>query len=267
MRLLAILITIFTANAVWAANKLEVFTLENRDAGSLVPVISSVVGSEGRVSVDERTNSLIVSYPEEMEANLRSVIATLDRAEPNIRVELISFEAKTSWINQLGLTGRTRLSAKEYQSLLPLLTRSENVSVEQRHQVTTKNNVPARLASYTPGVVRGGPEHAVITPPQEEWLVVTPQVRTNGLIEVQLGSASPSAQGPAAMSRIFTTAVVDDGGALVVGGQSQSSSSSAQDQVPLIPFGVEKSGDTDFSRMTFLHVATAGMGESQWLSP
>ncbi|MGE9297225.1 MAG: secretin N-terminal domain-containing protein [Puniceicoccales bacterium] len=256
-RYVVLFFALIFAGFIQAEMKMEIFELQNRDAASLVPVIANVVGPEGRVSADERTNSLLVSYPAGLDSNLRKIITTLDRAEPNITVELVSFEAKSAWINHLGLTGRASLTAEEYASLLPLLTTSKDVTSRQTQTVTTKNNVPAQLltSSQRRGQHYDGYRHYP-EPIEQQWLYVTPQARQNGLIEVQLSSGSPSVATRHATSQIYTTVIVEDGGALVVGGLRQSGSSSTKTQVPLIPLGVESAREGEYEQMAFLRVST-----------
>ncbi|MEO0794617.1 MAG: secretin N-terminal domain-containing protein [Verrucomicrobiota bacterium] len=249
------LLSVTIASLVHAEQKIDVFPLENREASSLVSVIGSVIGPEGRVSVDDRTNSLIVSYPAEKEADLRRIIAQLDQADPNIELELVTIEASSEVFNHLGLTGRTHFGANAYASLLPLLTENRDAKVERSQRITTRNNTPANLTLATGPAAPVYRDHHGYRAPQVQYLEVLPRLLADNNIEVKLAAGSPTLdRGHNSRSEVFTTVLVENGGAIAVAGHNSSSSSSSKAQVPIIPFGLEsnKSGNTE--RVVLLHV-------------
>ncbi|WP_309395908.1 secretin N-terminal domain-containing protein [Cerasicoccus maritimus] len=253
MRIPLILLVLLGPGMAFAATKMEVFELQNRDAESLVPVIASALGPESRVTADPRTNSLIVSYPAEMKENLHTIMQQLDRAEPNIVVEVTTLDVETAYLVQLGISGRNGLSPKDYQLVLPLLIESKQAVLGSQQRVVTKNNLPAQIS------LQSGPSYTAPDKPRRSatnYVNVTPRSQGDN-IELKLAHASASLVGGKGQGQgsIFATSTIPDGGALMFT-FNESEDARRQAAIPIIPLGLERSGQRAMQRIVLLHAQT-----------
>ncbi|WP_309387024.1 secretin N-terminal domain-containing protein [Cerasicoccus frondis] len=252
-RISLIWLALLCASQLFGLQKMEVFELQNRDAESLVPVIASALGPESRVTADPRTNSLIVSYPAEMKENLHTIINQLDRAEPNIVVEVTTLDVETAFLTQLGITGRNGLSANDYELILPLLVQSEQAKLGGQQRVVTKNNLPAQISIRTPPVRQPSGK-----PPISfgRYLFVTPRSMGDE-IELKLTQGSPSLAGDhdRGHSSIVATSMIPDGGALMFS-YNEEAVVNSQAAITLIPLGVGKSKERALQHIVLLHAKT-----------
>lgn len=259
-RIPLIWLALFCAGQLFGLQKMEVFALQNRDAESLVPVIASALGPEARVTADTRTNSLIVSYPAEMKENLHTIINQLDRAEPNITVEVTTVDVETAFLVKLGIAGRNGLSPNDYDRLLPLLVGSSQAELAGQQSVITKNNLPARIALqsqpayFDPNRPR---------PPAVTQMSVIPRLMGNE-IELKLAHTSPSLAGEnrTGQGSVFATSMIPDGGALLFT-FNQEESQSRQAFIPIIPLGLGQSKERSMQRLVLLHAETTDYKEAE----
>jgi len=255
-----LLILLLAANVMHARQKLEVFELQNRDAQSLVPVIASSLGPEARVTADPRTNSLIVSYPEEMQENLRAVINQLDRAEPNIEVEVLTLEVKTAWLQQLGLTARSSLSAEVYEGLLPLLVQDDRASLVGRQSVSTRANLPAYISLISGVGGAHGPSHGQLQPKSRTSLAVIPRTMGEDDIELKFAHVSPNLDGPNGVGQIFSTVMIPNNGAQLFI-FNQENNVDRQVNTPIIPLGIKSKLNEEWRRVVLIAAKVADKQE------
>ncbi|MBK1857810.1 secretin N-terminal domain-containing protein [Cerasicoccus arenae] len=256
-----ILLALLWQNILLAAQKSEVFTLENRDAASLVPVIGSTFGPDVRVTADVRTNSLIISYPEEMQGNVRTVVAQLDLQEPNIVIEVVTFEVKSEWMERLGLTVRNSLNSQDYASLLPLLIESEHAILAGRQRVVVRNNTPAQISLQTQRVIHHQEDASYS--PRVMVMAVIPRLLGKDIIEVKLAHVASSLAGDDAsgVTRVFSTVSITNGGAQVFT-FNESKSQSMQMEIPIFPLGIRQSNTRSMERVVFLNAKTIDYKDS-----
>lgn len=81
----------------WCGAEVVVIPIQHRNAAELVPIVEHLLSSEGRVSHDRRTNSLIIIDRAE---HLRNIRVVLDRTDApskqvNVRVRFHQTESKT----------------------------------------------------------------------------------------------------------------------------------------------------------------------------
>ena len=82
----------------WCGTEVVVIPIQHRNAAELVPIVEQLLSSEGRVSHDRRTNSLIIIDRAE---HLRSIRVVLDRTDApskqvKVRVRFHQTESKTA---------------------------------------------------------------------------------------------------------------------------------------------------------------------------
>lgn len=235
-----IFIGLLWANCLIAGQKLEVFELQNRDAESLVPVIASTLGPEARVTADPRTNSLLVSYPEEMQENLRAIIAQLDQIEPNIEVETVTFDVEIAYLEKLGLTARSGLRPEDYATVLPLLIEDRRATLVGRQSVTTRGNQPARLSLYSAPAIHSE-KGANELRRRATTLAVIPREMADNIIELKFAHLSPALGegGDPGIGHVFSAVMIENGGAQLFR-TNQDFSLGRQAAIPIFPLGVEQ---------------------------
>ncbi|MBI4051781.1 MAG: hypothetical protein HY400_04680 [Elusimicrobia bacterium] len=78
---------------------------EGGDSGiAIVQVVKSVLTKLGRISIEPRTNSLIVTDIAEVFPNVEQIIAELDKKAPQVLIEAQIVEINTDKINELGIS-------------------------------------------------------------------------------------------------------------------------------------------------------------------
>lgn len=70
------------------ALRMEVVTINNRPAAELLPTLQPVLSSQGRISVDKVSNSLVVFDTAEQLGEIRKLIMTVDRQVPQVSVSI-----------------------------------------------------------------------------------------------------------------------------------------------------------------------------------
>jgi type II secretory pathway component GspD/PulD (secretin) len=84
----------------------EVIPLNFRSAAEVLPLVKSMLSPEGRISADERTNSLIVVDSEEAIARVKNNLAALDRSVPQALVRVRFIESGTGEERSISGSGR-----------------------------------------------------------------------------------------------------------------------------------------------------------------
>ncbi|MBI4369755.1 MAG: hypothetical protein HY547_05965 [Elusimicrobia bacterium] len=79
-------------------------TSSSEEAGSgIVKIIQTVLSQYGRIAVDERTNSLIVTDLPERFAQIEGLIRDLDKKSPQVSIETQIVEINSDGLNKLGI--------------------------------------------------------------------------------------------------------------------------------------------------------------------
>jgi type IV pilus assembly protein PilQ len=80
-----------------------IFTLNYSKAPELQPQISPLLSPRGKVVVDTRTNSIVLTDIAGNRAAILRLLRSLDTQTPQIQIEARIVEARTSWQRQLGI--------------------------------------------------------------------------------------------------------------------------------------------------------------------
>ena len=90
----------------------EVFTLNYAQASAVRAQVDPLLSPKGRIEVDQRTNSVVVTDVDGNRRRIISLLSTLDTQTPQIQIEARIVEARTSWSRELGIQwgARTTLS-------------------------------------------------------------------------------------------------------------------------------------------------------------
>jgi Bacterial type II/III secretion system short domain len=85
--------------------KTTVIRVEYRWAAEVVPVVKHFLSPDGIVTVDERTNSLIITDREDVIANIHNFLTTFDTPAKRVRIRMRLNEEKTSRDSELSAGG------------------------------------------------------------------------------------------------------------------------------------------------------------------
>ncbi|MEM9226892.1 MAG: secretin N-terminal domain-containing protein [Verrucomicrobiota bacterium] len=253
--------------------KMQVFTLQNRDAASLVNVAEQMVYPNGRVSVDPQSNALIVLARPDQLQQLQGLLAELDGVSSQVQVTVYVTEVSSKLEQRFGLdtVDSVDLSAPEFDTVLHLLDQREGGSIQNMMTATTMSNQSAYLQVTQDVLIpleQYTRKHGTVTTydrvPVGNQLEILPRVNGDGTIEVSLTPiVSRNPQGTEIVQRSATTRVkVPDGGTVTLGGSS-TVETKADDKA--LPSTV--SGDTENSLRVMLFVTATTQVGGSILSP
>jgi type II secretory pathway component GspD/PulD (secretin) len=86
--------------------EVAVIKVTYREAADLLPLAQSLLSSEGKASLDERTNSIIVVDTSESVAKIQAFVATMDKPAEQVRVRFRFKEASLSMDRDISTSGR-----------------------------------------------------------------------------------------------------------------------------------------------------------------
>ncbi|HOV22209.1 MAG TPA: secretin N-terminal domain-containing protein [bacterium] len=81
----------------------ETFFLQYAKAEELGKVLTSFIGPNGKISVDTRTNSLVIKDTSENLEELKKIIKSLDKVIPEISIEAVLVELTNEGLKDLGI--------------------------------------------------------------------------------------------------------------------------------------------------------------------
>lgn len=91
----------------------EVFTLNYADAGLVRDQLEPLLSPQGRLEVDERTNSLIINDISAHRRRIIDLLRRLDTQTPQIQIEARVVEARTTYSRELGIQWGGNVVASE----------------------------------------------------------------------------------------------------------------------------------------------------------
>ena len=89
-----------------APAEVAIIKVNYREASDLLPLVESLLFPGGKASVDERTNSIIVSDTSESVAKIRAFVASMDKPAKQVRIRLRFHERSLSTGRDLSVSGR-----------------------------------------------------------------------------------------------------------------------------------------------------------------
>jgi len=88
------------------AAEVAVIKVNYREAADLLPLLQSLLSPEGKASLDERTNSIIVVDTRESVAKIQAFVATMDKPAEQVRVRFRFKETSRSTDRDISTSGR-----------------------------------------------------------------------------------------------------------------------------------------------------------------
>lgn len=146
--------------------EVEIFKIQFRLASEVVPMIEPLLSPEGRVSVDRRTNSILVSDTPEAIAKIRSYLADMDKPVEQVTVRFKFREEDQS--DSRGISASGRVSGDDWSVSVGKRPRKDGVSVraQDRSRERTRGfDSFIKVASGSPGYIFVGKD----IPFTERW--------------------------------------------------------------------------------------------------
>jgi type IV pilus secretin PilQ/predicted competence protein len=95
----------------------RVYTLEYTTPGDILPSLQNLISERGQISIDVRTNSLVVSDIESRQQAVQDMISILDKATPQVEIIAKIIDVNTDASIDFGITwGVTGLDFFEYNT-------------------------------------------------------------------------------------------------------------------------------------------------------
>jgi len=104
--ILGTLVLFLTVLAGLSLAEVAVIKVNYREAADLLPLVQTLLSSEGKASLDERTNSIIVVDTGESVAKIQAFVATMDKPAEQVRVRFRFKEASLSTDRDISTSGR-----------------------------------------------------------------------------------------------------------------------------------------------------------------
>ncbi len=248
-----------------AGMRVEVFTVQHAEAGSLLPVVESLKSAEGKITVHATSNNIIVyDYPGPI-ARIEKVIRELDKPLKQVEIKVLVVESASELLKSGGinLTSR-RLAPDELEKAKYLVSNDSRAELRSEMTVTALSGEPAALGigqeEIFPGSVRREDGALIVTTQSErkagDYLEVTPIVNNDGTITVTVSPTVSEFTGEQSTRErsILTRAVVASGDTIVLGGVNSSSQDVVREGLPLTEFSVGKGAEVSRDTLMFLTV-------------
>jgi type II secretory pathway component GspD/PulD (secretin) len=216
--------------------ELKVFKIKHGNVETIYEVADNLKSSDGKVSFDKNSNSLIVFDCPENINRIGQVIEGVDVKERQVEIKVMVVEATSGVLEKIGITsGQVIIPEGQFRAIASLLEASKEAKVRSSMMVRTLSNRPAILQVTKEEIL--GTETVIfdngttITMPIREpignFLEVLPTVHDDRTIEVVLRPSVSSMERPMTPSErsVITQVVVNDGDTIAIGGADVDKSS------------------------------------------
>jgi type II secretory pathway component GspD/PulD (secretin) len=245
---------------------LKIFKVKSGSLQSLYQVANDVKSAQGKISIDENTNSLIVvDYPSVLE-RIDSIVAQLDIPQNLVEIKVLVIDADNELFDTLGLrTGQVVLPKGQFEAIVRALSTSRQANTRVQMMVKTLSNHPAQLQVskdeiFGATVTRFYDGTQVISPLRQslgDFLEVLPSVNGDGTITVTIRPTSSSLghDGAPQEKTILTQVVLRDGDTVAIGGANSTQEVTSQRAFLGIP--LSKTQNASAKKVVMFLTATA----------
>jgi type II secretory pathway component GspD/PulD (secretin) len=230
-----IIFSLLSASAFSAKEDLEVrvFDIQHGSARSMYAVFEHLKSPEGKVTLHDATNKLIVvDYPHKIK-QMESVIKKLDVPKKQLEVTVIIAEVSGRFLGEIGISsGKIIIPEEKFKEVRYLLTSSEDSSIRSDMSIKILSGQPATLQvaqeEFFGGTIQRSGDATVYTPPTTRsagnFLVVLPRVNDDGTIAVKIRPEMSRFQEDHSIyeQSILTQVVVHNGDTIAIGGVTTS---------------------------------------------
>ncbi len=145
----------------------EIVTLNYIKANSLINLVSKLLSARGKIDIDERTNSFIISDMSNNIEEIKKILKKLDSPTPQIIIESMLVDINATKINQLGIqwivgktkenladlsTSETKILAsgvlsntQELRDMISNQTEEKDVNILSNLKIATLDNEEAKI--------------------------------------------------------------------------------------------------------------------------
>lgn len=172
---------------------LRVYKPRYRSAQSYANVLENAKSVQGRVSIDSKTNSIIILDTLEDVSRIESLLSSLDMPQKQVELKVLVTEVSEEYLQETGISSaQTVLSPASFSMALKLLQAHKESVVRSEMTLRTLDNEPAQLQVardelYGRVVGRSSDGRPVVVARASrsgEFLSVIPQVLDDSLISV-----------------------------------------------------------------------------------
>jgi type II secretory pathway component GspD/PulD (secretin) len=230
--------------------ELKILKISHGSSQAILEVAESLKSSQGRVSFDGNTGSLIVfDCPGNIE-RIAKVVRELDVREKQVEIKVLVVEAQEKFLRDIGITSaRVIIPKGEFSAIADLIDKNKEARTRTSMMVRTLSNNPAVLQVTTDEVIgtelvifSNGTEIVTpVTAPIGSLLEVLPTVNNDGTIMVVLRPSVSSMErsGNPSERSIITQVLINDGDTIAIGG-ADSERSSSSSSCPMSKRSLEK---------------------------
>jgi type IV pilus assembly protein PilQ len=230
-----LIFSILTASAFSAKEDQEVrvFEIQHGSARSMFAVFEHLKSPEGKVTLHDAANKLIVvDYPKNIK-QMEEIIRKLDVPQKQLEVTVIVAEVSGRFLAEAGISsGQVIIPEQRFREVRYLLTSSEESSVRSDMSIRTLSGQPATIQvareEFFGGNIQRSGDTTVYMPPATRsagnFLVVLPRVNSDGTIAVKVRPEMSRFQDDHSIYErsILTQVVVNSGDTIAIGGVTTS---------------------------------------------
>jgi type II secretory pathway component GspD/PulD (secretin) len=242
----SIILCFFAGSAFSQPEDLEmrVFELKHRDAASMQPVIEHLKSSEGKISIDYYSDSLIVvDYPGNLE-KMAEVISLLDVPQKQVEIKVLIAEVTSTFLGRTGIVlGGDVISADEFGEISYLLNADKDINIRSEMAIKTLSGKPARFQVAREDIfwkTTIEPESGIATiepverEPVGNFLEVLPKVNNDGSITVTVRPSVSNVRTDYSVYErsILTQVIINSGDTIAIGGFRESKVYATRGRLP-----------------------------------
>jgi len=258
-----------SATFLWADElELKIFEIQRGDAQSMYEIVKDLKSTEGRMSVDSNTNSLIVVDSPKNIARIGEVIERLDMKPKQVKIDVVITEVTDLFLEEAGIgSSQVVIPSGRYAVLLNLLKSKKESRIRTEMTVRTLSNKPAVIQATVDEIfghiiaMHTDSATGFIFPiyaQTGDYLEVLPRVNNDGTIMVTLRPSTGgfTEDGTLHEKTALTEVVVNNGDTLVIGGVNNDSVETKKEGPPLLGNPLSKTDSGQRQRVLMFLTAT-----------
>lgn len=237
----SIVATIISNEAIAGNLETKIFRIKYGNAESIYRVVDDIKSSEGKVSFDANTNSLIVVDTSQSLERIAALVAQLDIAQKQVEIKVLVVDASDEFLRNIGIaSGQVIIPKGKFNAILNLVNTDKKINSRSEISIKVLSNQSAQLAvsreeifGYTITKLSDTTEIiSVVREPVGDFLEVLPAVNGDGTVTVALrpSSSSLTESGDIEDKTILTQVVVNSGDTIAIGGANSGSETIRQEK-------------------------------------
>lgn len=261
--------TAFTVSSLAATGddpglKMKVFTLDYADTEDIIPALSQVKSSQGKITSYPAGNKIIVYDTAASISRIASLISQLDLPKRQVTINVLVAETSGPGLRTFGLASGEVIDPEKRSHVVDLLRRDTYSSIRSDMNLRVMSGSEASLMVASkeiyPGNVIHDEHYTLVTPTMTrsagDMLYVLPEVNNNGTVTVSISPSVSEFTGRDSTHErtIFTKVIVNNGDTLVLGGLDSTYSKNVATDIPFTGLSVKHTKNTPVSTIMLLTV-------------